>query len=128
MKGSFVDKTFEGHSPIYLQLAEMFRLHIASGTWKLGSRIQSVRELAVECRVNPNTIQRALVALEHEKLVITERTSGRRITDDRETVRKLRKDMADKALVEFTQRMHKIGFIQNEVLKMTADYLRREAE
>lgn len=123
-----MDKTFEGHSPIYLHLAEMFRMHIASGTWMIGSRIKSVRALALECRVNPNTIQRALVELEREKLLITERTSGRRITDDRETVRKLRKALADKALGEFAERMKRIGFIQNEVLKMTVDYLRREAE
>jgi DNA-binding transcriptional regulator YhcF (GntR family) len=123
-----VDNIFTGRSPLYLQLAEMFRIQVASGSWMIGNRIGSVRELASEYQVNPNTIQRALAELEREKLLITERTSGRHITDDREIIRKLRRDLADQALVEFTERMHKIGFIQNEVLKMTADYLKREAE
>lgn len=103
-------------------------MQVANGNWPIGSRIPSVRALAGDFRVNPNTIQRALADLEREKLVVTARTSGRRITDDRETVRKLRKDLAEQALTEFTTRMHGIGLIKNEVLKMTADYLRKEAE
>ena len=123
-----MDSKLEGRSPLYLQLADTFRIQVASGTWMTGGRIKSVRQLAMEYQVNPNTIQRALAELEREKLLITERTSGRRITDDREIVRKLRRDLAGEALHEFTQRMHKIGFIHNEVLRMTADYLKREAE
>lgn len=123
-----MENKLEGHSPLYHQLTENFRMQVASGTWMIGSRIKSVRELAIEFQVNPNTIQRALAELEREKLVITERTSGRRITDDREIVRKLRRDLAGETLCDFAQRMHKIGFIHNEVLKMTADYLKREAE
>lgn len=123
-----MDMMFTGNSPIYLQLAEMFRIQVASGEWMIGNRIASVREFASEYRVNPNTIQRAFAELEREKLLITERTSGRRITDDREIIRKLRRDLADQALIEFAERMHKIGFMKNEVLKMTADYLKREAE
>ena len=121
-----MDEILTGRSPLYLQLAEIFRMQVASGEWMTGSRIGSVRELALEYRVNPNTIQRSLAELEREKLLITERTSGRRITDDRDTIRKLRGDLAEQALDDFAERMQRIGFMQNEVLKMTADYLRRE--
>lgn len=123
-----MDNKLDGRSPLYIQLSEIFRMQIASGSWMIGSRIKSVRELASDYQVNPNTIQRALAEMERDKLVFTERTSGRRITQNRETVMKLRRDLAEEALDDFAQRMGKIGFIPSEVLKMTADYLRREAE
>ncbi len=123
-----MESKLEGRSPLYIQLFEIFRMQIASGAWTIGSRIKSVRDLAMECGVNPNTIQRALAEMEREKLVLTERTKGRRVTQNRETVLKLRRDLAEEALGSYVQQMHKIGFIQSEILKMTADYLRKGAE
>ena len=50
--------------PIWIQLADSFRARITDGTWKPGQKIPSVRDLAIEAGTNPNTVQRALAALE----------------------------------------------------------------
>ena len=55
--------------PIWAQLQEQLTLRIIAGTYPLGSRLPSVRELAAEAGVNPNTMQRALSSLEGSGLV-----------------------------------------------------------
>ena len=54
--------------PIWVQLVAEFRLRIVSGQWAPGSKIPSVRELASSAGVNPNTVQRALAALDRTGL------------------------------------------------------------
>ena len=71
---------FESDRPIYIQLVEKLRTQIVSGELKKGEKMQSVRELAINAKVNPNTMQRALAELENEGLLYTERTSGRYVT------------------------------------------------
>ena len=66
--------------PIYLQLMERIQQDIVSGIYKPGDRLPSVRDLAVEAAVNPNTMQKALSELERSGLVYSQRTSGRFIT------------------------------------------------
>ena len=68
--------------PIYLQLVEQIKLQILSGTYSFGERFPSVRELATEAAVNPNTMQKALSALEQEGLLVDSRTNGRYVTTD----------------------------------------------
>ena len=55
--------------PIYLQLMERIQQDIISGIYKPGDRLPSVRDLAVEAAVNPNTMQKALSELERSGLV-----------------------------------------------------------
>ena len=73
--------TFKEDRPIYSQLVEHIKLGIVSGEWSPGSKLPSVRDLAEEAGVNPNTMQRALADLEREGLVHSKRTSGRYITE-----------------------------------------------
>ena len=54
--------------PIWIQLADNFRARITDGTWKPGQKIPSVRDLAIEAGTNPNTVQRALAALDDAPL------------------------------------------------------------
>ena len=61
--------------PIYLQLMERIQQDIVSGIYKPGDRLPSVRDLAVEAAVNPNTMQKALSELERSGLVYSQRTS-----------------------------------------------------
>ena len=81
---------FNSDKPIYCQLIEQFRLKILSGEYPPGSKVASVRELAHEACVNPNTVQRAFSELEREGLVYTQRTSGRYITADQELISRCR--------------------------------------
>ena len=68
--------------PIYLQLMERIQHDIISGVYKPGDKIPSVRDLALDAAVNPNTMQKALSELERSGLLYSQRTSGRFITDD----------------------------------------------
>ena len=79
--------------PIYIQLVERITKQIASGGYKPGDRFPSVRELALEAAVNPNTMQRAMAALEAEGLLITSRTAGRTVTEDAALIEAVKKKL-----------------------------------
>lgn len=73
---------FDPGRPIWLQLVGEFTRRIATGEWAAGHRVPSVRDLAAELAVNPNTVQRALAELERTQLAVAERTAGRFVTTD----------------------------------------------
>ncbi|MGC4151907.1 MAG: GntR family transcriptional regulator [Propionicimonas sp.] len=73
---------FDPGQPIWLQLVREFTRRIATGEWRAGQRVPSVRDLAAELGVNPNTVQRALAELERTRLAVAERTAGRFVTTD----------------------------------------------
>ena len=111
---------------IYLQIVERIELEIVSGKYKPGDKIPSVRELAVEAGVNPNTMQKAMVELERDGLVHSERTSGRFITEDETMIMEIRKDLARKQIGEFMERMKKIGFSGEEIVTLLPKTLEEE--
>jgi len=102
--------------PIYTQLIEQIELMIFSGVYPLGSKLPSVRELAQVAAVNPNTMQRALVKLEEDGLIITHRTSGRSITEDARMVEMAKTKLAQERISEFLEKMQLMGFEQKEIL------------
>ena len=101
---------FSNDAPIYAQLIRQIRAGIVSGAFSPGERLPSVRDLAMEAGVNPNTMQRALAQLETEGLVRTERTSGRYVTEDTELIEQLRTEAARKLAEEFLVKMRGIGY------------------
>lgn len=103
--------------PIYLQIMEQIKFLILSEEWPAGGKIPSVRELAVRFRVNPNTMQRALSELEREKLIYSERTSGRYVTGDLEVIDAVRRQMADENIRAFVRRMKEINFSIEDLVK-----------
>ena len=100
---------FDNDRPIYIQLVEQLRLSIVSGEVEVGSRLPSVRELALMAKVNPNTMQKALAELENEKLIYTERTNGKFITNDEKLLKKVRSNLANEKIDCFLSDMRKIG-------------------
>ncbi|HBA63422.1 MAG TPA: GntR family transcriptional regulator [Lachnospiraceae bacterium] len=106
--------------PIYLQLMEQIRLDIVSGKYHAGDKLPSVRDLALEAAVNPNTMQKALSELERSGLVYSQRTSGRFITEDNEMLQQLRTDLADEHIRDFLQNMKQLGFSDEETLSLVA--------
>ncbi|HBW34774.1 GntR family transcriptional regulator [Desulfosporosinus sp. BICA1-9] len=102
--------------PIYTQLIEQIELMIFSGVYPLGSKLPSVRDMAQEAAVNPNTMQRALVKLEEDGLIITHRTSGRSITEDARMVEMAKTKLAQEQISEFLAKMHLMGFEQRSIL------------
>lgn len=102
--------------PIYTQLIEQIELKIFSGVYPLGSKLPSVRDMAQDAAVNPNTMQRALVKLEEDGLIITHRTSGRSITEDARMIEMAKTKLAQEHISEFLEKMQLMGFEQKEIL------------
>ena len=109
--------------PIYLQLMSVIKSRIVSGTYALGDKFPSVREIATEAGVNPNTMQKALAELEQEGLLITNRTSGRFVTDDAGIVEKIKAESAHELVEKFIKNMRERGFSDEEIIKLIEDYL-----
>ncbi|MDP4093591.1 MAG: GntR family transcriptional regulator [Bacillota bacterium] len=102
--------------PIYPQLIEQIELMIFSGTYPPGSKLPSVRDMAQDAAVNPNTMQRALARLEEDGLINTHRTSGRSITEDVNMIKNSKSKLVEEQIREFLEKMQKMGFDQNEIL------------
>jgi DNA-binding transcriptional regulator YhcF (GntR family) len=115
---------FDENRPIYLQLIEEFRLKIAAGELACGMKLNSVRDLATEIGVNPNTMQRALSELEREGLLITQRTAGRFVTEDKEMIKALRENMAKEKLDGLIDGMLQMGYEKTEIIEFVQTYLK----
>lgn len=112
--------------PIYQQLAEQIKINIVTGKLEPGDKMPSVRELALDAGVNPNTMQRALAELERENLLYSQRTSGRFITEDEELIDKIKEDLAKNIIEEFLNSMMKLSFDKNSALQLVERILREE--
>ena len=108
---------FDNNVPIYIQLVEQLKISIISGVFNPGDRLPSVRELAMNTKVNPNTMQRALAELENLGLVYTERTSGRFVTKDGELIDNIKKEYALEIAKKFFLDMEGVGFNKEEAIE-----------
>ena len=113
---------FATDAPIYLQAAEIIRLRILTGQYPPGSSIPSVRELAQEAAVNPNTMQKALALLESSGLLYTQRTAGRRVTESVELIRCLRLEQAHTHIEQCRRQLADLGFSEEEIQEMLSHW------
>lgn len=104
--------------PIYSQLVDKLKMDIISGVYKAGDKIPSVRELAAEASVNPNTMQKALAELERDGLVYSQRTSGRFITEDQNMIKEVKNQLAIDQITEFFEKMKQLGYKKEETLQL----------
>lgn len=110
--------TLDSDRPIFLQIVERIQMDIISGRYKAGDKLPTVRELASEAAVNPNTMQKAFSELERMGLVYSQRTSGRFITEDLAMIEGLKTDFAQAKIEEFLDSMRKINFSDEEILSL----------
>lgn len=109
---------FNNNKPIYLQIVDILKLKIISGDLPVDSKLKSVRDLALDFEVNPNTMQRALSELERDNLVYSQRTSGRFVTDNEEIIIQLREDMAKVEITELFNILIKLGYKKEEIAQL----------
>lgn len=109
--------TFDNNLPIYLQLVEQLKKQIIAGIIPPGSRLPSVRDLATTTKVNPNTMQKALTYLEELKLIYTERTNGKFVTNDKKLLDKYKEKYASELSQTYFTNMQSIGFSKLETIK-----------
>ena len=110
--------SFRSDLPIYSQLVDLFRQRIASGALPPGERLASVRDLATEAGVNPNTMQRALQELERQGLVFSQRTSGRFVTEDVQIIDASKKALARSQIESFLGAMEKLGYDREGIIAL----------
>lgn len=114
--------------PVFIQIMEKLKLDIVTGVYAPGDKLPSVRDLAGEAAVNPNTMQRAFSELEREGLVYTQRTSGRFITEDTTMIDQLKEQMALDAISRFLKSMRQLGFSGEETLRLLTEALKEEKQ
>lgn len=114
--------------PVYLQIMEQIERDILSGKYKPGDKFPSVRELAANAMVNPNTMQKALSELERNGLVYSQRTSGRFITDNKELLETMKRDIAKKEVQDFIAHMKTLGFTNQEIQTLIAEEAMQHSE
>ena len=118
----------ENDRPIYLQLMERIQQDIIKGVYQPGGKITSVRELALEAAVNPNTMQKALSELERSGLVYSQRTSGRFITEDKKLLSHMKSELAKTHIHDFFTSMRQLGFCDEEILELVTEAIKKETE
>lgn len=106
---------FDNKTPIYIQFINDIKDKIISGELKAGERMESVRSYSEIYNINPNTVQKALEKLELEQLVFTNRTSGRFITENQETIDKLKKESLQSEVSKFITSLKNKNFSQDEI-------------
>lgn len=109
---------FDDSKPIYKQLVEQFKIAIITNTYETGEKLPSVRDYALELRVNPNTINRALLELEDDGLIITKRTNGKFVTDDRKIIEKVKKELAKGTIDKFIIDMNNLNISKKEIIEL----------
>ena len=112
--------------PIYLQIEDLIKTNIIAGVYQPGQKLPSVRDLAAEASVNPNTMQKALTELERCGLVYTQRTSGRFITEDISKMTELKEQLAREQIQLFLKNMEQLGLSRDDIRRLLEKEWREE--
>ena len=117
---------FSNDAPIYTQLIQQVKVGIVTGAFPPGERLPSVRDLATEAGVNPNTMQRALAELERDGLVYSQRTAGRFVTEDNTMINAAKRSLAQRHVKTFLEAMLRLGFRKEEIIELISKELGEE--
>ena len=109
---------FDDDKPIYKQLVEQLKIMIVNNVYKKGEKLPSVRDFAISIKVNPNTIQRALSELEDDGLIITQRTSGKFVTENEVIIKNLKKSLAHETIEKFLFDIAKLDISTEELIEL----------
>ncbi|MBC8586803.1 GntR family transcriptional regulator [Paratissierella segnis] len=115
---------FDSNLPIYIQIMDLIKRQVITGDLKEGDKLPSVREIATQLKVNPNTIQRSYQELERENLVYTQRGMGTFVTEDKQLVKELKVNIAKNIINNFLDDMKAIGYSPHEILDLISNRVR----
>ncbi len=107
---------FSQDKPVFIQIGEHIKKAVVSGEYPSGTKIPTVRQIALEAAVNPNTVQHAFSVLETEGIIISKGTLGKFVTDDEEIIKTCRNKMATRLTEEYLSNMKELGFSSDEAL------------
>ena len=115
-----MDWKLNKNRPICPQICEQICVKIASGQFLKGEKLMSVREVAVQAGVNPNTVQKAFEQLEAEGLIYSVRSLGWFVGENTELARK----KVEQMILEKTDAF----LVEMQVLGLTADQVKHYVE
>lgn len=100
--------------PIYEQIVERFRMLILNGVLEADEKLPSVRTLAVELSINPNTIQRAYGELERGGFIYSVKGRGNFVCGNKEVLTQEKEKMLNE-LAEHVKAYREAGIMQEDV-------------
>jgi len=109
---------FTGDRPVYQQIMAAVRGAILTGELMPGGKVPSVRDLAAEAQVNPNTMQRALTELEREGLLVGGGTSGRSVTENENILTAMRERILRDLAVECAEKFMVFGITPTQAAQL----------
>ena len=112
----WVAKEFEASKPIYIQIAEQVFQRIVRGEINPGDKLPSVREMAIQSGVNPNTIQRSYSEMERMGVVETKRGQGTFVINRNEIVTELKQQLQNEMISSFVTSMQELGLSKQEMI------------
>lgn len=95
--------------PIYLQIMEEIKKRAVRGAYAAGAQLPSVRDMAREMEVNPNTIARVYMELEREGFIVTRRGHGSFLTEDAGRLDRERSRLGREATRRFISVINELG-------------------
>lgn len=119
---------FNASNPIYLQLADRIYRKIIRKELKAGEKLPSVRDMALNSGVNPNTVQRTYGELERMGIVETRRGQGTFVTENEDALVKLRENLKSEQILKFIQNMESMGYTSVEMISGLSEYLELKSE
>lgn len=119
---------FSAALPIYLQVMTAIKRDIVTGRLVLGEKLPSVRDLALQYTINPNTAGRVYKELESEGVCFTRRGMGTFVTEDEIKVAQMKEEMAAELIDWFLHGMRQIGISEEKALAMLRNGGAREPE
>lgn len=114
---------FASDKPVYLQISERIIASVLSGKYQPGQQIPTVRQLAIEAAVNPNTVQHAFSKLENDGLIVSQGTVGRYVTEDINIIENCRKQITQQTVKDFVKSVKKLSVSKAVVLKMIEELM-----
>ena len=113
---------FDKNVPIYMQIMFEIKRRISTGQLNPGGKLPSVRDLAEEIKVNPNTIVRAYQELEREGVTETRRGMGTFIVDsDKNSILQMKNSIGKTFVQEFIKKMHEVGVSDAEIINLVKE-------
>ncbi len=116
--------SFTGESPVYMQISKRLMMSVLSGEYSSGEQIPSVRQLALEAAVNPNTVQHAFQELENEGIITSKGTMGRFVTENTEAIKSCRKKMAEQLVRGFVTQAESLSLTKAELISILEEEMK----
>ena len=119
---------FDSNGAVSVQIANILRLDIVTGKYKAGEWFPTVRQLAYEAGVNPNTMQKSLSTLENEGLLVNQGTNGRTVTNDISVIETTLSKMQENYVEKIIQEGINLGLTKESFIDLINKYYERKSE